>query len=65
MDILEVLFGSLPIAVAGVLAIALIAVCVLFIVAPVATMFYARKINQRMASIQANLASLTRTIESK
>ena len=65
MDILEVLFGSLPIAVAGVLAIALIALCVLLIVAPVATMFYARKINQRMASIQASLASLTRTIQTK
>lgn len=65
MDLLDTLFGGLPIVVACVLVLALLAVCILLYVAPIATMFYARKINQRMASIQASLASLTRTIQTK
>ena len=65
MEVLGDIISSMPVGMAAVFVLGLIVVWVLLIVAPIATMFYARKINERIAEIQDNVANLARANKNK
>ena len=65
MEVLGDIISSMPVGMAAMVVLGLIVVWVLLIVAPIATMFYARKINERIAEIQDNVASLARANKNK